>query len=137
MVAVQADGCAPIVKAWEDGADHAPLWENASTYAAGIRVPIAVGDFLILDAIRKSEGFAVAVSDEAIAEAVADMAGDDGLLLCPEGAATYAAFRLALADGRVGRTDRCVLFNCATGLKYPMPKGGRKIDLANVDYSDL
>ena len=137
MVAVQADGCAPIVKAWEEGADHAPLWENASTYAAGIRVPIAVGDFLILDAVRKSGGFAIAVSDDAIADGVADMACDDGLLLCPEGAATYVAFRQALADGRVGRTDRCVLFNCATGLKYPMPEAGRKIDLANVDYSDL
>tara|TARA_R110000787_G_scaffold58251_15_gene132920 strand:+ start:723 stop:1943 length:1221 start_codon:yes stop_codon:yes gene_type:complete len=137
MVAVQADGCAPIVKAWQEGADHAPLWENATTYAAGIRVPIAVGDFLILDAVRRSDGFALAVSDEAIAEAVADMARDDGLLLCPEGAATYAAFRQALADGRVARTDRCVLFNCATGLKYPMPAAGRRIDLANVDYNDL
>ena len=137
MVAVQADGCAPIVKAWQEGADHAPLWEGAHTYAAGIRVPIAVGDFLILDAVRKSDGFALAVSDDAIAEAVSDMARDDGLLLCPEGAATYAAFRTALADGMIDRTDRCVLFNCATGLKYPLPKAGRTLDLANVDYSAL
>lgn len=135
MVAVQADGCAPIVKAWQDGADHAPLWENATTYAAGIRVPIAVGDFLILDAVRKSEGFAIAVSDEQIAEAVADMARDDGLLLCPEGAATYAAFRMALTDGMIDRSDRCVLFNCATGLKYPLPAAGTILDLANIDYS--
>jgi threonine synthase len=137
MVAVQADGCAPIVKAWQDGADHAPLWENATTYAAGIRVPIAVGDFLILDAVRKSDGFAIAVSDEQIAEAVADMARDDGLLLCPEGAATYAAFRTALSDGMIDRSDRCVLFNCATGLKYPLPAAGTTLDLANIDYSAL
>jgi threonine synthase len=135
MVAVQADGCAPIVKAWQDGADHAPLWENANTYAAGIRVPIAVGDFIILDAVRKSDGFAIAVSDEAIAEAVADMARDDGLLLCPEGAATYAAFRTALNDGMIDRSDRCVLFNCATGLKYPLPAAGTTLDQANIDYS--
>ncbi|MFT5438909.1 MAG: threonine synthase [Alphaproteobacteria bacterium] len=135
MVAVQADGCAPIVKAWQDGADHAPLWENATTYAAGIRVPIAVGDFIILDAVRKSDGFAIAVSDEAIAEAVADMARDDGLLLCPEGAATYAAFRTALNDGMIDRSDRCVLFNCATGLKYPLPAAGTTLDQANIDYS--
>jgi threonine synthase len=137
MVAVQADGCAPIVKAWQDGADHAPLWENATTYAAGIRVPVAVGDFIILDAVRKSDGFAIAVSDEAIAEAVADMARDDGLLLCPEGAATYAAFRTALTDGMIDRSDRCVLFNCATGLKYPLPAAGTTLDLANIDYSAI
>jgi threonine synthase len=137
MVAVQAEGCAPIVKAWEDGENHAPLWENAHTYAAGIRVPIAVGDFIILDAVRKSDGFAVAVSDEAIAEAVSDMATDEGLLLCPEGGATYAAFRAALADGRIGSNDRCVLFNCATGLKYPMPEAGEKLDLNNVNYSKI
>ncbi len=137
MVAVQAEGCAPIVKAWEDGENHAPLWENAHTYAAGIRVPIAVGDFIILDAVRKSDGFAVAVSDEAISEAVSDMATDEGLLLCPEGGATYAAFRAALADGRIGSNDRCVLFNCATGLKYPMPEAGERLDLNNVDYSKI
>jgi len=100
-------------------------------------VPIAVGDFIILDAVRKSDGFAVAVSDEAISEAVSDMATDEGLLLCPEGGATYAAFRAALADGRIGSNDRCVLFNCATGLKYPMPEAGERLDLKNVDYSKI
>ena len=98
-------------------------------------MPIAVGDFIILDAVRKSDGFAIAVSDEAIAEAVADMARDDGLLLCPEGAATYAAFRTALNDGMIDRSDRCVLFNCATGLKYPLPAAGTTLDQANIDYS--
>ncbi len=137
MVAVQAEGCAPIVKAWQDGENHAPLWENAHTYAAGIRVPIAIGDFIILDAVRKSDGFAIAVGDKAIAEAVSDMAKDDGLMLCPEGGATYAAFRIALADGRISSTDRCVLFNCATGLKYPLPEAGRRLDLNNVDYNQI
>lgn len=85
MVAVQAEGCAPMVKAYEDGVEHAPRWENAHTSAAGIRVPRAVGDFLILRAVRDSGGFAIAVSDRAIEEALADVARQDGVLLCPEG----------------------------------------------------
>ena len=135
MVAVQATGCAPIVKAWADGEEHAPLWENAHTYAAGIRVPVAVGDFLILRAVRESDGFAIAVDDDAIREALVDMARDDGLLLCPEGAATFAAFRAALAQGLVGANDKVVLFNCATGLKYPMPAAGNAVDRDKpIDY---
>lgn len=128
MVAVQATGCAPIVRAWERGEEHAPLWENAATIAAGIRVPIAVGDFLIIRAVRQSDGFAIAVDDDAIIDAGAEMAREEGLLLCPEGAATYAAYRQSLADGRVSRKNRVVLFNCATGLKYPMPKAENFID---------
>lgn len=122
MVAVQATGCAPIVKAYEAGEEHAPLWEDAHTYAAGIRVPIAVGDFLILRAVRESGGFAIAVTDDAIRAALAEVAAAEGLLLCPEGAATYAAYKAALADGRVKPGEKALLFNCATGLKYPMPK---------------
>jgi len=138
MVAVQASGCAPIVKAWEEGAEHAELWPGAHTYAAGIRVPVAVGDFLILRAVRESGGFAIAVDDEDIADALADMARTEGALLCPEGAATFAAFRNALADGRVGRDETAVLFNCATGLKYPMPPAGRQLDITQpVDYGAL
>jgi len=128
MVAVQASGCAPIVKAWERGEEHAPLWENAHTVAAGIRVPIAVGDFLIIRAVRESHGFGIAVDDDDIIDAQKEMAREEGLLLCPEGAATYAAWRRALSDGRIAKTDRCVLFNCATGLKYPMPKAEKFID---------
>jgi threonine synthase len=128
MVAVQATGCAPIVRAWEKGEEHAPLWENASTIAAGIRVPVAVGDFLIIRAVRESDGFAIAVDDDDLIDAQAEMAREEGLLLCPEGAATYAAWRQSLADGRISRNDRCVLFNCATGLKYPMPKAEKFID---------
>jgi threonine synthase len=136
MVAVQATGCAPIVRAWEKGEEHAPLWENAATYAAGIRVPIAVGDFLIIRAVRESEGYCVAVDDDDIKNALAEMAREEGLLLCPEGAATYAAYRRAVLDRRIKRSDRVVLFNCATGLKYPMPSVGKFIDrMQPVDWS--
>ncbi len=128
MVAVQAEGCAPMVKAWLRGERHAERWEGAHTVAAGIRVPKAVGDFLILDAVRNSNGFAIAVSDEAIIEAVARAAALDGFLLCPEGGATLAAYEKALSDGLVSPTDRAVLFNCATGLKYPMPDLSRHLD---------
>lgn len=121
MVAVQASGCAPIVKAWQDGVEHAPLWENARTVAAGIRVPVAVGDFLILRAVRESRGWAEAVPDAEIIEARDRIAAEEGLLLCPEGAATAAALARALKDGRVGPDERVVLWNCATGLKYPLP----------------
>ena len=121
MVAVQATGCAPIVRAWQEGAEHATLWQDAQTYAAGIRVPAAIGDFLILRAVRESGGFAIAVEDEEIRRALAEVARADGLLLCPEGAATVAAWRAALADGRVGAHEKVLLFNCASGLKYPLP----------------
>lgn len=124
MIAVQAEGCAPMVRAFEAGKRHAEVWEDAHTAAAGIRVPAAIGDFLVLDAVRESGGFAAAVSDEHILDARARVARDDGLLLCPEGAATLAAYENALADNRVARSDRVVLFNCATGLKYPLPEAG-------------
>jgi len=138
MVVVQASGCAPMVKAWEEGAEHAPRWPDAHTFAAGIRVPQAVGDFLILRAVRESGGFATAVGDEAIAEGWREVAGEEGLLLCPEGAATYAAYKQALADGRVGPGERAVLFNCATGLKYPMPPAGTPLKLGSkIDWRAL
>ncbi len=138
MVAVQATGCAPIVKAYEEGKEHADPWPNAQTIAAGVRVPVAVGDFLILRAVRESGGFAIAVPDEAILEARADVAREEGLLLCPEGAATYAAYRAALAEGRVSPKDRVVLFNCGSGLKYPMPEVTRFIDrFGEIDYAAL
>jgi threonine synthase len=138
MVVVQASGCAPMVKAWEDGDEHAPRWQDAHTFAAGIRVPQAVGDFLILRAVRESGGFAIAVDDTAIAAAWREVAKAEGLLLCPEGAATFAAYRQALADGRVNSGDRVVLFNCASGLKYPMPEAGTRLKLGNsVDWHRL
>lgn len=138
MVVVQAAGCAPMVKAWQEGAEHAPRWENAHTFAAGIRVPQAIGDFLILRAVRESGGFATAVTDDAIAEAWREVAAEEGLLLCPEGAATYAAYKQALAAGRVRADERVVLFNCANGLKYPMPEAGKPLQLgSDIDWHQL
>jgi threonine synthase len=138
MVAVQASGCAPMVRAYEQGEEHAPRWENAHTIASGIRVPQAVGDFLILRAVRESNGYAVAVDDEAINAALDEAAREDGFLMCPEGAATYAAWKQGLADGRIRRDERAVLFNCATGLKYPLPPIRRTLDRHKpIDFAAL
>jgi threonine synthase len=138
MVAVQAAGCAPIVRAYEDGVEHATRWDNAQTIASGIRVPQAVGDFLILRAVRESKGFAIAVSDEAIAAARDEAARQEGFLMCPEGAATYAAYKQSVADGRVKATEQTVLFNCATGLKYPLPPVHETLDRHRpIDFSTL
>jgi threonine synthase len=136
MVAVQASGCAPMVRAYEAGVEHAARWENAHTIASGIRVPQAIGDFLILRAVRESSGFAIAVSDEAIADALQEAAREEGFLLCPEGAATYAAYKQSLADGHLKRSEQAVLFNCATGLKYPLPPIRRTLDRHKpIDFS--
>jgi threonine synthase len=106
--------------------------------AAGIRVPKAVGDFLILRAVRESGGFAIAVSDAALTQAVDEAGRLDGLLLCPEGGATLAAAKLALERGLIAREDRVVLFNCATGLKYPMPDRARDLRKAGpIDHGSL
>ncbi|WP_017672119.1 threonine synthase [Blastomonas sp. AAP53] len=138
MFAVQAAGCAPIVKAFDDGVEHAERWESAQTVAAGIRVPRAVGDFLILRAVRESGGKALAVEDAAIEAAVEQAAQRDGLLLCPEGGATLAAYHDALSAGLVSAADRVVLFNCATGLKYPMADASRRLDRhAPIDFDAL
>jgi threonine synthase len=120
MYAVQAEGCAPMVRAFEAGEEFAERWENAATVATGIRVPKAVGDFLILRAVRESGGAALAVSEEAILQAVEDAARDDGFLLCPEGGAVLAGWRLARERGLVSDDERVLLFNCANGNKYPL-----------------
>jgi threonine synthase len=138
MVAVQAAGCAPMVKAFEAGEEHAPRWENAHTIASGIRVPQAIGDFMILRAVRESGGFATAVPDTAISAALDEMAREEGFLLCPEGAATYAAYKQSLVDGRVKRSDRVMLFNCGSGLKYPLPPARRALDRHKpIDFTGL
>jgi threonine synthase len=138
MYAVQASGCAPIVRAFEAGEEHAERWEDAHTIAAGIRVPRAVGDFLILRAVRESGGKAVGVGDPAILKAVDDCARKDGLLLCPEGGATLAAYREAVRTGEVDEDERVVLFNCATGLKYPMPEAPQLLDRhQTIDFDAL
>jgi threonine synthase len=138
MFAVQAEGCAPIVRAFEAGEEHAEPWQDARTIAAGIRVPAAVGDFLILRAVRASGGAALAVSDEALLRSRAEFARDQGVLLCPEGAATHAAWRDAVKQGLVDAEASTVLFNCATGLKYPMPEADRTFDpRSEADWAAL
>jgi threonine synthase len=138
MVAVQASGCAPIVKAFDEGLDHATLWPDAHTQAAGIRVPAAIGDFLILKAVRDSGGFACAVDDDAILDMQARIAQKEGLLLCPEGAATAAALVQEIESGRIDKQEQVLLFNCATGLKYPMPHIDNRLDCTKpIDYSSL
>lgn len=137
MIAVQATGCAPIVRAFDEGVEHATRWENATTVASGIRVPQAVGDFLILRAVRNSGGFAIAVDDDAIMAAQADAARDDGVLLGPEGAATLAAWRVAVGDGRLDPKAHTILFNCGTPLKYPMPPVNRALALDAIDWADI
>jgi len=137
MFAVQAAGCAPMVRAWEAGDEFAERWEGAATMATGIRVPRAVGDFLILRAVRESGGAAIAVEEEAIAEGVRDAAHDDGMLLCPEGGAVLAGWRSALERGLVGADERVVLFNCANGNKYPLPDTARRVRLAELEASKL
>jgi threonine synthase len=138
MVAVQAEGCAPMVRAFDAGETHATRWENAHTIASGIRVPAAIGDFLILAAVRESGGYALAVSDAEIEASLEQVAKREGFLLCPEGAATHAAYVKSLAQGRIGANDRVVLFNCASGLKYPLPPAERRLDLNRpIDFTRL
>jgi threonine synthase len=129
MYAVQAEGCAPMVRAFQRGDEFAERWENAATVATGIRVPKAVGDFLILRAVRNSGGAAIAVSEEAILSAVEDAARDDGFLLCPEGGAVLGAWRQALRRGLVARDERVLLFNCANGNKYPLRDRSQRLKL--------
>jgi threonine synthase len=118
MVAVQATGCAPIVKAFEDGSEDSELWPGATTFAAGIRVPKALGDFLILRDIRESDGTAIAVSDQQIIEALRELARQEGLFVCPEGAACWAALKVLREQGWVGTKERIVVFNTGSGYKY-------------------
>jgi threonine synthase len=137
MYAIQAEGCAPMVRAFERGDEFAERWEGAATVATGIRVPSAVGDFLILRAVRESRGAAIAVDEHSILQAVDDAARDDGMLLCPEGGAVLAGWRKALEQGLVTRDERVVLFNCANGNKYPLPDRSRRLELADANASAL
>jgi threonine synthase len=137
MFAVQAEGCAPMVRAFERGDEFAERWENAATVATGIRVPKAVGDFLILRAVRQSGGAAIAVPEDAILHAVEDAAHEDGFLFCPEGGAVLAGWRQALERGLVGKDERVLLFNCANGNKYPLPDRSKKLKLAEARAENL
>jgi threonine synthase len=118
MYSVQAAGCAPIVRAFQEGRRDAGFWEGAATYASGLRVPGAVGDFLILDALQASGGSAVAITDREMATWVAHMGRDTGVFAAPEGGAVAAAVAVLRKEGRVGDEDEVVLFNTGSGLKY-------------------
>jgi threonine synthase len=124
MFAVQASGCAPIVRAFENGTDHAEPWQDAHTVATGIRVPATMGDFLVLQVLRACGGHALAVDDEAIEHARTRVAREEGVLMCPEGAAAYAAWEDALRRGLLEPGADTVLLNCASGFEYPLPAGG-------------
>jgi len=118
MFTVQAAGCAPMVRAWEQGEEHAEMWQGAETYASGLRVPGAVGDFLILQALRESGGGAAAVPDHMMAEWVAMLGVDTGIFAAPEGGATAAAVPMFMEQGLISPDDEVVLFNTGSGLKY-------------------
>ncbi|MDP6800107.1 MAG: threonine synthase [SAR202 cluster bacterium] len=118
MFAVQSDGCAPIVRAFDNGDEFAEPWQNAATMAAGIRVPAAIGDYLILGAIRESGGGALTVTDDEILRYMRKVASLEGMFICPEGAATAAALSKLLSDGRLSSDDNILLLNTGSGLKY-------------------
>ena len=124
MVTVQPTGCAPIVRAFAEGKRTASEFENAATVASGLRVPRAVGDFLILDALRASKGAAVAVTDEELLAATREIGAAEGLFVAPEGAACLPALRKLLESGEVRRDERVVLFNTGAGVKYLECYGG-------------
>jgi threonine synthase len=118
MFTVQAAGCAPIVRAFDNGWDEAPEFENAHTVASGLRVPRAIGDFIMLDILRKSGGGAVAVNDEEMIADTRIIGSAEGLFCAPEGAACLSALKKLLASGQVASSDRIVLFNTGAGVKY-------------------
>jgi threonine synthase len=118
MVSVQAAGCAPIVRAFDAGAEHAEMWPNATTVADGLRVPRAIGDFLILRAVRQSGGTAVPVSDQAMVDAMMTIGSTEGVSAAPEGGAALAALRTLLERRLVRREHTVVLFNTGGALKY-------------------
>lgn len=138
MVAVQSATCGPIARAFAAGEATAQPWVDGHTDVPGLRVPWTIGDFMILEVLRASNGFAVMIEDADVEPARAEMARRDGIHLCPEGAATLVAYRQALREGLVSRHDRAVLFNCASGLKYAMPPVTERIDRnKRIDYARL
>ena len=118
MVVVQADGCSPIVQAFEAGEQHAPLFPNAATVAAGLRVPVAVGDFLMIRALQESGGTAIRVSDAELLAGVKELSEQQGVYACPEGGAVWKAAQRLLESGWIKPEEKVVLFNTGTGLKY-------------------
>ena len=138
MVAVQSATCGPIARAFEAGAETAEPWIGGHTAVPGLRVPWTIGDFMLLRILAKSRGFAITVQDAEVEPARAQMAKLDGIHLCPEGAATLVAYTKALQRGQIEKSDRAVLFNCASGLKYAMPPVTTKLDRSKpIDYAAL
>ena len=118
MVAVQTAGCAPIVRAFHGGLDHAPAWEDAQTRISGLRVPAAIADSMILALLRSSKGTALTVTDDEALAGMREIASSEGIFAAPEGGAVWAAIKKLVADGRIDRDERVVLMNTGTGLKY-------------------
>jgi threonine synthase len=118
MIAVQAAGCAPVAKAFDEGAAKSEMFPNAATFASGLRVPKPYGDYILLDVVRKSQGTVVALSDQQLLASLRDWASKEGILLSPEGAASRAAYDHLLETGFLKRSDRVVLFNTGSGNKY-------------------
>jgi threonine synthase len=124
MVSVQADGCAPIVRAFEQGVERSEMWPQAHTIADGLRVPKAIGDFLVLRAVRESGGTALAVSDAEMVKGMRDLGSREGISAAPEGGAALHAVRVLRADGRIKPSDTVVVFNTGGALKYLDVMGG-------------
>jgi threonine synthase len=118
MIAVQVEGCQPVVRAYERGEQRSQFWDNAHTVASGLRVPKPLGDFLILEAVRSSGGTALAVSDTELIDAGLQLASDEGMFVAPEGAACVAALEKLLASGFLKQSERIVIYNTGAGLKY-------------------
>jgi len=118
MIAVQVEGCQPVVRAYQAGEQRSQFWDNAHTVAAGLRVPKPLGDFLILEAVRDSGGTAIAVSDEELIDAGIQLATDEGMFIAPEGAACVSALQKLLASGFLKRDEKIVIYNTGAGLKY-------------------
>ena len=118
MIAVQSSGCAPVVRAYDQGATASTMWQDAATFASGLRVPKPYGDAIILEIVRASDGVAMAVSDDEILASILDWARNEGIFLSPEGASVTAAYDKLLANGYLKPSDRVVLFNTGAGLKY-------------------
>jgi len=138
LVAVQSTGCGPIVKAFEAGEREVENWEDVSTEIHGVRVPNPLGGSLVLDVLYQSNGFGTLVDDCAVKDARAKVCAEEGLNLCPEGAACLVALEMERRSGRVGPNDRVVFFNTASGLKSPMPPLTRRLNKGQkIGYSDL
>ncbi len=144
MVSVQVSGCAPIVKAFEEGKEESELWEDSSTVAFGMNVPKSLGDFLVLEALRSSNGTAVEVTDDELLEAKMEVGRNEGIFMSPEGASTIAAVKKLVDDGWIDRDEKVVAINTGNGLKYPdivevdppIYKKGTEIEIEDMEEAE-